>query len=320
MVNRVMTFLRIVPVCAWSLGILLLWALPAQAQPNSTPFHKVSSATASVLNVREQRRNSPETVIRQWAKVNVIYLGETHDELADHQAQFEIVRSLYQQNSKLAIAMEMFQRPYQSVLDAYIAGQLTETQLREQSQFDQRWGFSWDYYAPILQFAKENKLPLIALNTPTEITRKVARQGLESLTPAERQWIPTASEIRTDNAAYRQWMRRIYDEIHADMGNSQSFDKFFLAQVLWDETMAEGISQFLQANPDTQVVVLAGQGHIVYGYGIPSRVARRMKTQNRSRQPFSQQLVLLNPSEEIEKIQEATIADYFWYSSCSDEK
>jgi uncharacterized iron-regulated protein len=310
-----MTVLQIIPVCAWLLGILLLWAVPVQAQPGSTSFDRVQSVTTSVLNLQEQQRNSPETVVRQLAKANVIYLGETHDEVADHQAQLEIIRSLHQQNPNLAIGMEMFQRPYQSVLDDYIAGQLTETQLREQTQFDKRWGFSWDYYAPILQFAKENKLPLIALNTPAEITRKVARQGLESLTPTERKWIPAASDIRTDNSDYRQLMQRIYDEIHAEMGNSQSFEKFFLAQVLWDETMADGVSQFLQTNPKTQVVVLAGQGHIVYGYGIPSRVARRIKEQHRSPKSFSQKLILLNPSEEIEKMQEGTIADYFWYSS-----
>src|SRR4028118_1600443 len=59
-------------------------------------------------------------------------------------------------------------------------------------------------------------------------------------------------------------------------GNSTSFERFFTAQVLWDETMADKIAQFLKANPNYQVVVLAGTGHIIYGYGIPSRVARRL--------------------------------------------
>ena len=39
----------------------------------------------------------------------------------------------------------MFQRPDQSVLDQYIAGKITEEQLVEQSDYEERWGFPWEY-------------------------------------------------------------------------------------------------------------------------------------------------------------------------------
>ncbi|NEO00703.1 MAG: ChaN family lipoprotein, partial [Moorea sp. SIO3I7] len=83
------------------------------------------------------------------------------------------------------------------------------------------------------------------------------------------------------------------------------FDNFFTAQVLWDETMAEKIALFAQANPDYQVVVIAGQGHIIYGYGIPSRVARRFNNQ------LEQISVLLGVQSE-KLAGENAIADYLW--------
>ncbi|MEG4630411.1 ChaN family lipoprotein [Microcoleus sp. AR_TQ3_B6] len=110
---------------------------------------------------------------------------------------------------------------------------------------------------------------------------KSSRQGLESLTAEEKKHIPPISEIRTDNAAYRQLLLEVYQEHQkAEQGNSTAFERFVQAQVLWDETWAEKIAQFVKANPDYQVVVLGGKGHIIYGYGIPSRVERRLGVGN----------------------------------------
>ena len=250
-----------VKVWAWSL-MFLLFTLPVNAQ--------------KIVDPLRQQDDTPQQVCH-LAQANVVYLGETHDSATDHKAQLEILQKLYRQKAKIAIAMEMFQRPYQGVLNRYLAGQVSEQELVEQSEYEQRWGFPWEYYAPILQFAREKHLPVLALNTPTEVTRQVAREGLESLTPAQRQFIPPFAEIRTDNAEYRQLMLTAFKQHQAaGHGSSADFERFFLAQVLWDETMAEKIAQFLQSNPDYQVVVLAGKGHINYGYGIPSRVARRL--------------------------------------------
>jgi uncharacterized iron-regulated protein len=136
----------------------------------------------------------------------------------------------------------------------------------------------------------------------------VAQSGLESLSASDRQFIPPLADIDTDDPDYRQMIRQFYDLHHQHgHGNSTSFDRFFTAQVLWDETMAEKIAQFHQANPDYQVVVLVGQGHVVYDYGIPSRVARRLNPEQ-----FVQRTVLLGESPEMPASGENAIADFFW--------
>lgn len=288
---------------AWSLGVALLCISPAYAQAPSL------AAAEVFVSSPQQQSHDLQAVLKQLKQTKVVYLGETHDREDDHLAQLEIIQTLHQANPNLAIGLEMFQRPYQSVLDRYLSGSITESQLRELSQYQKRWGFPWEYYAPILRFAKANRLPIVALNAPTEVIRKVARGGLKSLTLADRRFIPPVSEIRAEPPAYRTRMQQIYEEIHSGKSNSDQFDRFFSAQLLWDETMAERLSQFLQANPQTQVVVLAGQGHVVYGDGIPIRVARRMLA---SRKPLTQSLILLNPSEDLTAKGERPAADYFW--------
>jgi len=140
---------------------------------------------------------------------------------------------------------------------------------------------------------------------------QVATDGLGSLSARDRQWIPPLSEIRTDNADYRQWLQDIYSG-HSNHGVSDGFETFLQAQVLWDETMAAGIAEFVQRHPGTQVVVLAGQGHILFGYGIPDRVQRRLGDR------LVQRSVLLNPNPETRA--EADVADYFWINQTNDCK
>lgn len=299
-------------LCALTLGVLLLWRQAIAAQELADPrLPDPALLNSTVTNPAQPTLTySVPTALADLAAADVVYLGETHDSRADHAAQLQLIQALYAQNPELAIGMEMFQRPYQEAIDQYLAGTLSEADLRQRTEYDQRWGFPWAYYAPILRFAKEHQLPVLALNTPTEVTRRVAQKGLDALTNWDRQWIPPVEEIRTDNAAYQQFLRPIYDDFHQGHGSSQGFENFFLAQVLWDETMAEGIANFLHANPTHQVVVLAGQGHVVYGYGIPDRVMRRFPPERE----LTQRLVLLNPASEFETMGDRPAADYFWFS------
>jgi uncharacterized iron-regulated protein len=266
---------------------------------------EIQQAVVPVLRSDQQR------LLQKIQTANVIYLGETHDQLADHQAQLKIVQALQREKPRMAIALEMFQRPYQFALDRYLSGTLSEPELLTQTEYQKRWGFDWSFYAPIFRFAKAKSLPLLALNTPSEMTRKVARSGLESLMTEDFKWIPPRSEIDLSSASYRKRMLETYESFHQGKGKSDGFERFFQAQVLWDETMAEAIAQYWLKHPDHQIVVLVGQGHILFGEGIPSRVARRLKAAGRK--DWKQATVLLNPSEEI-KAMSPQAADFFWVS------
>ena len=116
-------------------------------------------------------------MLRAIASTQVVYLAENHNSSADHIAQLNIIKALNETN-ELAIGLEMFQRPFQTALDDYLAGTITEAELIVQSEYRTRWGFDWEFYAPILRYAKENQIPVLAMNTPAEATRQVAREGV----------------------------------------------------------------------------------------------------------------------------------------------
>jgi uncharacterized iron-regulated protein len=217
-------------------------------------------------------------ILQSLRSANIIYLGEIHNSATDHQDQQTILQDLRQHHRQVAIGLEMFQKPFQPVLDRYLAGQISEAELQTQSEYQQRWGFPWENYAPLLRFAKAQQIPVLALNTPTEITRKVAKQGLASLQGEDLKYIPPIAEIDRSNTKYRELIFASYRQHQVQaVSNSKSFDRFYEAQLLWDETMAATAANFHRQNPQHRLVVIAGQAHINYGYGIPDRVKRRLK-------------------------------------------
>jgi len=255
----------------------LIFVLPFQSK---SAFAEIISATST-----------PE-IVERVAQDDVVYLGENHDSIEIHQQQLGIITQFHEEanpKSEMAIAFEMFQRPFQPMLDRYLAGIITESQLREQTEYDVRWGFDWEFYAPILRFAKDRQIPLIAMNTPEEITQKVAQSGINSLEGSDYRYIPQKADIKLDNPEYRQRLQDIYEQhVEAGQGNSTDADNFFAAQVLWDETMAEAIALYYQKHPDTQIIVLVGKAHVMYDYAIPNRVARRIENPD-----FTQSTALL---------------------------
>jgi uncharacterized iron-regulated protein len=247
-------------------------------------------------------------LLQKLRGADIIYLGETHDRLVDHQAQLTLIEALHRHNPQLVIGMEMFQRPYQSALDAYLRGTIDEETMLATTEYRQRWRFDWSLYAPIVQFAKAHSFPILALNAPTEIVRQVAREGLVALKP-DTPHIPPLAEIDTSNTVYRQRLLKLYESFHQGQGNSAGFERFFQAQILWDETMAEVIAQYWLKHPERQIVVLVGEGHVLYGEGIPQRVARRLKQSGRN--DWRQSIGIMHPSPEVQAAG-TRAADFFW--------
>jgi uncharacterized iron-regulated protein len=213
-----------------------------------------------------------DTIVDGLGEQRVVFVGEQHDRYEHHLTQLEIIRRLHQRHAQLAIGMEAFQQPFQSHLDAYVAGELSEQELLRDSEYYARWRFDFRLYAPILRYAREHRLPVVALNLPEEITRQVGRGGIESLSEQDRARIP--ADIDRSDTEYEQRLSEVFD--NHPRHNGQSFDHFLEVQLLWDEGMAQRAAEYLQAHPEQRMVVLAGSGHLAYGGGIPQRLLRRL--------------------------------------------
>ncbi|GMQ89574.1 MAG: hypothetical protein BMS9Abin09_1076 [Gammaproteobacteria bacterium] len=208
------------------------------------------------------------------AEKRVVFVGENHNRYGHHLIQLEIIRRLHQIHPQLAIGMETFQQPFQRYLDDYVLGAISEQEMLRATEYYKRWRVDYRLYAPILRYAREHQLPVVALNLPVELTSKVGRVGLEGLSKEERARIP--AEIDRSDAAYEKRIKAIFE--HHPNDNGQQFEHFLEVQLLWDEAMAERAAGFLQANPDHHMVIVAGNGHLAYGSAMPRRLTRRIET------------------------------------------
>jgi uncharacterized iron-regulated protein len=218
-----------------------------------------------------------------WDKLaasRVVCVGEEHPNPHSHWVQLEVVRHLAQTWPKFALGMEMFQRPFQGVLDDFAAKRIDDVALRSRTGWEDRWGYDYKLYGPIFTTAVDAHGSLIALNAPKELTKKVVHHGLEGLAPDERSQVP---ELDLNDKIHRAW----FDALMEDMGgaaahskksesgeDAPSADRVYMVQVIWDETMADTTAKWLGSHAGARVVILAGNGHC-HDHAIVRRLQRR---------------------------------------------
>jgi uncharacterized iron-regulated protein len=200
-------------------------------------------------------------------------MSERHDRASDHAAQREVIAAMWARDPSLAIGMEMFQRPFQPVLDEWVAGTIDEEEFLRRTEWRERWNMDFALYRPILEFAREQRVRVIALNARREVTRGIAREGIDSLAPELRAEVP--ADMDTADADHRAMVIEALGGHDGGMEPAR-LERFYLAQLVWDETMGETVARTMTA-PDAphRMVVLAGRMHVQRGLGIPRRAERR---------------------------------------------
>ncbi len=234
----------------------------------------LSAATAigHILDVHKRDFLPFEEMIADLRQTQIVYVGELHDRLSHHQAQLQIIEALHRAGEEVAIGLEMFRVQNQEILDRWVAGEIDEAAFR--FEFERNWGY-WEVYADIFRFARDEGIPLVALNIPREITQQVAREGFESLTPEQLEMVPG---VRCDvDPEYEEYIRR---SLGAHAHGHMEFRHFCEAQMVWDTAMAHNLVNYVKANPRKIAVVLAGSAH-AWKYGIPRQVEYEMNVEYR---------------------------------------
>ena len=227
--------------------------------------------------LRTQRSELLATVefFDELAEQDAICIGEQHDNPHHHFAQLYVVQELAQRAAatgrELGLGMEMFQTPFQAQLDAFALGKIEQSELIEQSEYPERWGYPFAFYAPQIEHVVDRGGSLVALNAPRERVKRVAREGFQALSPREERLL--GGYDLYDEAHRAQFDALMKDHPHG----AGSIDQLYAAQVLWDESMAQAASDWLgERQPARQLVILAGAAHC-HESAIPSRLERRLK-------------------------------------------
>ncbi len=260
-----------------------------------------------------------------WSRlggVRAVCVGEEHPNPHHHWAQLQVIQHLATRSGPFAVGMEMVQRPFQGVLDDFAARKIDDAAMTARTGWDDRWGYDWKLYRPLLHAAIAHGGALIALNASKELVEKIAHGGMDKLTRAERAQLP---ELKLDDEVHRAW----FDGVMAEMGGAmhgekepavgdqkvdpvkekEAADRMYSVQVLWDETMADGATRWLGADAGKQIVILAGDGHC-HDSAIVGRMKRRGVTSTVSVRP-----VIDDGQGNVAELLAAPIYDYLFVMS-----
>lgn len=218
----------------------------------------------TIIYTELQEEISFATLIDHLSNAEVVYVGERHPDKNHHDIQLKIIKSLHELRPNLVVGMEMFDKSYQQVLNQWSGGQLDESEFLKKTHWYANWRYPFELYRDILLFIKENNISLIGLNIPFHIPSKIAIGGIDSLLAPDKFFLPET--IITSIEPHRQYVEKIYEK-HTLKGRN-NFQTFYEAQCIWEDTMAEVVAAYSREKP---MVVLAGNGHIIYKFGIPDR-------------------------------------------------
>jgi len=293
--------------------------MPANASPLLGAYQVFPDASPK-LDPKIKSIKENKLISSLSKKVGTVWLGEHHNAEGDHLLQVDLLRKLHASQRRnniltrgakshnMAVGLEQVQVQFQPVLDAYVKGELSTEEMRSGVEWDKRWSWSFEGYRPVLELARDLKIPLIALNVDSEDMLRVAAGGFANLPPENRakyiqdpEGFASFAKPRCFKCYVEYCILSSFD-MHEKLGLLQytmsgekleepmNFMKFFSGRMLWDEAMASRAYRWTKENPGGLMVGLVGADHVKFGNGIPGRYDRMV---GKTRDCVS---MMLNPS------------------------
>lgn len=288
---------------------VLFFAGCAPSLPKPPPTARISGTEAryrigDIIDLHQAKPLDFQSLIKRIAPNDLVFVGEVHDNAEHHLIQVQILQAMMECCGPVDLAVEFFRAPQQPVIDKYLAGGMTEKEFLEEVGWDVNWGYPYHLYRPLINLAKQHNSRILALNVPLDLVRRVARVGLVGLTPEERARLPLQIDLSVK--AHREYIRNVY--INHPRTAIPGFQFFYEAQCVYEEVMAENLANhFLEAGRHRRkVLAFIGNGHLVYRFGVPNRVAGRTPVSFVTLLPYSITHETAIPSE---------IADFLWLTA-----
>ena len=253
----------------------------------------------------------PSELPPRLAAVRILFVGEGHVSPESHAVELAVLRALAEAGRRVTLALEMYPAEAQPALDDWTAGKLSEPDFVERSGWARHWSYNWNYYREIFLFARDRRIRLLAANVPPELVSTVGRKGLEALEPAQRALLPP--RVDWDNADAKRLFRASFDEeeFHGGMPDAM-LDRMLQAQATWDAAFGWTAAKTAKAESDPKaiVVVIAGEGHVLYGMGAERQARLWFEGKTASLVPVS-----ISDREKGRcdiRVVQASLADFVW--------
>ncbi len=241
----------------------------AQLPPSHPPIVTGSYVPERVFDTRRKAFSDFEMMLADLTRADAVFVGEQHDDPNTHRLELAIVEGLTRRGVPVVVAMEMFERDVQSLLDRYVSGAISEEQFLKDARPWPRYATD---YRPIIEFARAHKLPIVASNVPRRIAADVGKKGMSVVDSLGADRALAARDLKCPTSG------SYYERFVAAMGGHEGANpNFYFAQCVKDETMGEAVADAFSKSTDRVTIVhLNGAFHSDYGEGSADAARRRM--------------------------------------------
>jgi uncharacterized iron-regulated protein len=219
-----------------------------------------------------------EEFVSRLVKADLVFVGEQHDDPATHRMELAILEGIARRRDSVVLALEMFERDVQPLLDRYVSKTVTEDSLLGGGR---PWKNYREDYRPLVELARSRGWPVVASNVPRPLASMVARVGLAGLDTlsAERRATAAAEFQCPEDTYYKNFVKEMGDLSGHGPNNKPedmkaAVNRMYLAQCMKDETMSESIARAFR--PGRLVIHYNGSFHSDFGLGAAARAERRI--------------------------------------------
>ncbi len=210
-----------------------------------------------------------DKIIADAADADVLFFGEEHNDSACHYMEKTIFEALYKQYpGKIALSLEMFETDNQIALNDYLGGFIPEDRFSK----DVRLWSNYKDYRPMIEFAKQNQVSVIAANPPRRYVSMVSRRGMRSLDSLSKE-----AKAFLPPLPYDTLTGRYRDKFMEVMNGSPGGDnpRVYHSQSLWDAGMSYSIYKFRKKNKDIKIFHCVGRFHCDEKLGTLAQLQKR---------------------------------------------
>jgi len=210
---------------------------------------------------------SLQEIVSQVRAGDIVIIGEEHNQAECASAQIEIMKALKKNDLLVSVGMEFLDFTQQGLVNEYRAGLISESDFLKKINWG---GFDFKLYRDQILFPDPQQgQELVALNAPRSLSSKIARSGLTSLTEQEKALLPPNFTKGRDSYFER------FKSVIGHVKDPSLLENYFLAQSLWDDTMAFQALKFITRKSTSVLVIVVGEFHSQYGGGLPDRILAR---------------------------------------------
>jgi len=229
------------------------------------------SAHYKIYDTRTKQVISVDKIVSDIADADVLFFGEEHNDSAGHYLENKIFRALHAvYGEKIALSLEMFETDGQLGLNEYLAGYIDEIRFAR----DVRLWNNYKDYRPMIEYSKQNKIPVIAANPPRRYVSMVSRRGLaslDSLSKDAKKFLPPLP-YDTLTGRYRE---KFFETMKGSPGGENP--RVYHSQSLWDAGMSYSIYKFLKKNKGKKIFHCVGGFHTEEKLGTAAQLHVRNK-------------------------------------------